>query len=174
MNRFIFLRMALQNIHRGRRFYLPYILTLIGTSAGFYIVRALTLDPGVSQMRGGEEYVRMMLAMGSTVVAFFSAIFLFYSNSFLIKRRRKELGLYSVLGMGKRHIALMLAIETVIIAVSGIALGVAAGLLLYKLALLLLFRIVNFSVPFGFRIDMAAVASTGYSGPSWLPPLSGT
>lgn len=160
MNRSIFLRMALQNIRRGRRFYLPYILTLIGTSAGFYIVRALTLDPGVSQMRGGEEYVRMMLAMGSTVVAFFSAIFLFYSNSFLIKRRRKELGLYSVLGMGKRHIALMLAIETVIIAVSGIALGVAAGLLLYKLALLLLFRIVNFSVPFGFRIDMAAVAST--------------
>lgn len=160
MNRFIFLRMALQNIRRGRQFYLPYILTLIGTSAGFYIVRALTLDPGVSQMRGGEEYVRMMLAMGSTVVAFFSAIFLFYSNSFLIKRRRKELGLYSVLGMGKRHIALMLAIETVIIAVSGIALGVAAGLLLYKLALLLLFRIVNFSVPFGFRIDMAAVAST--------------
>ena len=128
MNRFIFLRMALQNIRRGRRFYLPYILTLIGTSAGFYIVRALTLDPGVSQMRGGEEYVRMMLAMGSTVVAFFSAIFLFYSNSFLIKRRRKELGLYSVLGMGKRHIALMLAIETVIIAVSGIALGVASGM----------------------------------------------
>lgn len=160
MNRFIFLRMALQNIRRGRQFYLPYILTLIGTSAGFYIVRALTLDPGVSQMRGGEEYVRMMLALGSMVVAFFSAIFLFYSNSFLIKRRRKELGLYSVLGMGKRHIALMLAIETVIIAVSGIALGVAAGLLLYKLALLLLFRIVSFTVPFGFRIDMAAVVST--------------
>ncbi|MEA4919685.1 MAG: ABC transporter permease [Clostridiaceae bacterium] len=159
MNSRIFPKMAFQNIKRGKQIYLPYLLTIIGTVAGFYITAALSNDPGITNMRG-SMYVATMLRLGSDIIGFFSAIFLIYTNSFLIKRRKRELGLYAVLGMGKKHISLMLTLETIYISVLGIIAGIAAGMLFYKLALLLLFKILSFPVPFGFHISTKAISIT--------------
>lgn len=145
-------RLALRNIRRNGRFYLPYLLTGMGTAAMLYIVLFLAGNRGVTEMRG-SSYLNALLVLGAAVVGIFSVILLFYTNSFLMKRRRRELGLYNILGMEKRHIARMLLWETLFSAFAGIAGGLAAGILLSKLVLLLLCAILNFDVPFGFEIS---------------------
>ena len=91
-------RMAGQNIVRQRRFFYPYLLTVIGTVAAFYIICAVGTDEGMQNLRGAE-YAVMMAQVGVWVMAFFCAIFLFYTNSFLMMRRTREIGLYNILGM---------------------------------------------------------------------------
>lgn len=159
MSKHIFAKMAVQNIKSNRRIFLPYLLTIIGAVAGYYIVTALGTDPGIMQMRGGN-FVLSLMATGSFIILFFSTIFLIYTNSFVTKRRSKEMGLYSVLGMGKRHIALMMSIETLIIGIIGVVAGLGIGIVFYKLCLLALYKVVDFPVPFGFSISMRVVADT--------------
>lgn len=159
MSKHIFAKMAVQNIKSNRRIFFPYLLTIIGTVAGYYICLALGNDPGIMEMRG-NAYVISMMNIGSAVILFFSAIFLIYTNSFVVKRRQKEMGLYSVLGMGKRHIALMLSVETLIIGAVGVAAGIGVGVLFYKLCLLALYKIVDFPVPFGFYVSFEMVSQT--------------
>ena len=111
MNKLFYPKLAAQNLHKNRQFYLPYILTVLGTAAAFYILAALAnTKPTSTQTR--YYYLSIYMSIGLVVVGLFSVIFLFYTNSFLMKRRGKELGLYNVLGMGKRNIAAMLGFET--------------------------------------------------------------
>ena len=113
----------------NRRFYVPYILTVIGTAAAFYIMAAIVSDPGSKELAAGtangQVYVSMFMTLGMVVLGLFSFIFLLYTNSFLMKRRQKELGLYSVLGMSKTNIAGIMVFESLYIAVIGIAGGLA-------------------------------------------------
>ena len=83
-------KLAWQNIRQNRRFFVPYLLALIGLSAAFYVMSALVLDPGVDSMRGAE-YVKVMMGMGMFIAGIFSAVLLLYINSFLMKQRKKEL-----------------------------------------------------------------------------------
>lgn len=136
-------KLAWGNIVRNRQFYVPYLLTLIGTAAAFYIIGALAGARDLPVMNR-YIYLSMFMTFGLFVIAIFAVIFLGYTNSFLMKRRRKELGLYNVLGMGKRNIARMLGMETVYTALIGIGGGILAGLLLQKLVTLLLCRIMAF------------------------------
>ena len=152
-------RLAAQSIRNNRQFFLPYLLTIIGSSAALYIMTALARDPGVSRLRGAQ-YVQSMMLIGMFVATLFTLGVLLYTNSFLMKRRKKELGLYNVLGMGKRHIALILCLESLYIGVSGIGLGLAAGVLLHKLATLALYRLLTFEVPFGFALSVPALIQT--------------
>ena len=99
MNKGLFPKLAAQNVVLNRRFYFPYLLTIIGTAAGFYDIAAIAYDQGMRQLRGAE-YVAMFSSIGVFIVAVFSAIFLFYTNSFLMKRRSKELGLYNIFDKG--------------------------------------------------------------------------
>ena len=121
----------------NRRFYLPYILTVIGTAAAFYIMAAIVSDPGSKELAAGTSngpmYVSMFMTLGMFVLGLFSCIFLLYTNSFLMKRRQKELGLYSVLGMSKTNIAGIMVFEALYIALIGIGGGIAVGILLTKL-----------------------------------------
>ena len=159
MRKGLFPKLAVQNIVLNRRFYFPYLLTIIGTAAGFYDIAAIAYDEGMGQLRGAE-YVAMFASIGVTIVAAFAAIFLFYTNSFLMKRRSKELGLYNILGMGKGHIALILLWESLYTALIGIVGGLSAGVLLYKLVTLSLHRLLRLEVPFGFEISPRAMAAT--------------
>lgn len=152
-------RLALGNIRKNGRFYLPYLLTGMGTAAMFYIVLFLAGNRGVADMRG-SSYLEALLFLGAAVVGIFSVVLLFYTNSFLMKRRRRELGLYNILGMEKRHIARMLLWETLFSAAVGIAGGLAAGILLSKLVLLLLCAILKFDVPFGFEVSGVGILWT--------------
>jgi putative ABC transport system permease protein len=157
MSRLFFPRLAVSNIRKNGRFYFPYLLTCIGAVAMFYIMCAITFDEGVKKMPGADS-LSFILRLGCIVIAVFSVIFLFYTNSFLIKRRKKELGLYNILGMEKRHIARIMLFETVLIAFAGITGGIAAGVLLHKLIVLCLFKLINFSVPVGFYVSGIGMA----------------
>ena len=145
----------------NRRFYLPYILTVIGTAAAFYIMAAIVSDPGSKELAAGTSngpmYVSMFMALGMFVLGLFSCIFLLYTNSFLMKRRQKELGLYSVLGMSKTNIAGIMVFEALYIALIGIGGGLAVGILLTKLVSLALFRLMRLPVPFGFSVQPIAI-----------------
>lgn len=145
----------------NRRFYLPYILTVIGTAAAFYIMAAIVSDPGSKELAAGTSngpmYVSMFMTLGMFVLGLFSCIFLLYTNSFLMKRRQKELGLYSVLGMSKTNIAGIMVFEALYIALIGIGGGIAVGILLTKLVSLALFRLMRLPVPFGFSVQPIAI-----------------
>jgi len=145
-------KLAAQNMKKNGKYYLPYLLTCIGAAAMFYILFFLSENDGVVTLRGGT-YVMATLWLGSGVIGIFSAILIFYTNSFLMKRRKKELGLYNILGMEKRQIAHFLLWETVYTAVVGIAGGLGVGILLSKLMLLLLCAILRAGVPFGFFVS---------------------
>lgn len=153
-------KLAWGNIVRNRQFYVPYLLTLMGTAAAFYIIAALAGARDLPVMNR-YIYLSMFMTFGLFVIAVFAVIFLGYTNSFLMKRRRKELGLYNVLGMGKRNIARMLGMETVYTALIGIGGGILAGLLLQKLVTLLLCRIMAFhGTGFSFYVSREGILAT--------------
>ncbi len=152
-------RMALVNLARNGKFYIPYLLTVIGTAAAYYIAVALANAPDLPNS-SRYMYLSMFMSIGTFVIAVFAVIFLTYTNSFLMKRRKRELGLYNVLGMGKRHIAIVLGFETAYTAAAGIVGGVLLGMLLQKLAVLLLCRLMRMDIAYGFYVSGAGIAGT--------------
>ena len=159
MGKLLYPRLAWQNIKGDRRFFAPYFLALLGNVAAFYIMSALAVDPGMSQLHGAM-YVQSFCFMGMFIAAVFSAVFLLYVNGFLMKQRKKALGLYNILGMGKSHIAAVLFFETLFVGGAGIVCGLLTGLLFHKLVTLALYKLLRFAVPFGFAISWDAMTRT--------------
>ena len=154
-------KLALQNIGKNRRFYFPYLLTGLLTVAMFYNMLFISTSKDISRMPGTAS-LKFVLDLGSTVVGIFAVIFLIYTNSFLIKRRHKEIGLYNILGMEKRHIAKILSWEMLFTCLIAIPTGLLFGILLSKLLMLLLFRMLFFEVHFGFRSSCRQLSSHAY------------
>ena len=156
---FFYIKMAVQNLVSNRRFYLPYSLCCIGTAAMYYIMSDIATNKTLTFERGAE-YVKMMMGLGIFVLSVFSVFIICYANSFIIKRRRRELGLYNILGMEKRHIAILMMFETLLLGVGCIAAGLAGGMLFSKLTLLVLAQLLRFSVPMGFTISLPGIVMT--------------
>ena len=154
-----FPRLALVNLVRNGRFYGPYLLSCGMTAAMYYILSYLTRSDIVASVRGAG-YLQSLMYLGALVVALFAAVLLLYANSFVMKRRRRELGLYNILGLEKRHIAHLMVWETVYCAAAAILGGLAAGVLLSKLVLLLLLQVSRLPVQYGFEISFPAMANT--------------
>lgn len=146
-NRF-YPRLAAQNLQKNSRFYLPYLFTVMGASAAFYMLLT-TVDPrGIQSLKTGEfGALSAILEIGIVVVALVSGAFLLYTNSFLMKQRGRELGLYSILGMSRKNLTHMLFWETVYTALLGIGGGLIAGAVFDRLLLMLLGRIVGVGIP---------------------------
>ena len=159
MNRFFYGRLAFSNLKKNGRLYLPYILAVIGTSAMYYIIGAIYRDEGIKKMPGSSD-LGLIMGLGCGVIGIFAVIFLFYTNSFLMKQRKKEFGLFNILGMEKHHIGKMMFWETVLVAALSISLGIAGGVLLNKLVTMVLLRLVSFDVPFGFHVSQGSIVST--------------
>ncbi len=155
MNRSVYSRLAVTNLKNNRKTYVPYILTAVLTVMMHYIIDALSQNSSV-----GEGKVQEVLSYAVVVVRIFSIIFLFYTNSFLMKRRKKEVGMYNILGMGKAHIARMFLVETLITASASIGAGIAGGILLGKLMWLVLLKILHYEVNMDFAVSGAAVIHT--------------
>ncbi len=158
MNKFFYGKLAFGNLRKNGRLYLPYILAAVGIGAMYYIMVALTGDKGIEKMPGGGD-LKMIMGLGCVVIMIFAVIFLFYTNSFLMKRRKKEFGLFHILGMEKKHIGKMMFWETCMVGSLSIAGGLAGGILLYKLVVLALLRITGLDVPFGFTVSGAGIAN---------------
>ena len=154
----LYARLAAGGIHRNGRLYLPYILTCSLMAMMFYIVCFLSDNSMLNDMRGGDM-LRQMMGMGVVIMAIFAGIFLFYTNSFLIKQRKREFGLYNVLGMGKRSIARIMTWETAMVYLISMVLGASAGILLSKLAELLAVKILSGKAQYEFSVSISGIIS---------------
>lgn len=152
-------KLAWDGIRKNKKFYLPYILTCIGMVMMFYIIHYLAAMPTLKDMPGGST-MEMVLGFGFWIVALFAVIFLFYTNSFLMRRRQKEYGLYNMLGMGKRHLGILLFWENVMLFVISMVGGLLGGILLSKLAELCLIMVLNGEVNYDLSINMEAFKDT--------------
>ncbi|MEE0748433.1 FtsX-like permease family protein [Evtepia sp.] len=159
MGKLFFPKMAAGNLVRNRRFEFPYLLTGLITVAMFYNMTFLTFHEELKNMPGGAT-IPTIMNLGTMVVGLFALIFLLYTNTFLMKRRHKEIGLYNILGMSKRHIAVVMLWETVYTCLITVVGGLLLGILLSKLMLLLLYKILFFSVSFGFMVSWKSVGIT--------------
>lgn len=159
MSKFFYVKLAANNIKNNSKTYIPYILSSIAMIMMFYNMSFITKAKDIGSMSDSMT-LRSILSMGAVVVGLFSFMFLLYTNSFLVKRRKKEFGLFNILGMEKKHVARIMFFETVIIGIICITIGVLAGILLSKLMLLLLFKIISFNATFGFEIPVSAVIMT--------------
>ena len=154
---FFYSKFALNNLVKNKRFIIPYVLSTIFTIMSFYILSSLAFGDNLNKLPNGIEATKQVLSLGIIVIAIFSTIFLFYTYSFLVKRRVREFGLYSVLGMTKKQIAKILVLETIFIAVTTIVLGIGLGIIFDKLMLLVLLKLFSAGVSFGFSITPIAV-----------------
>ena len=152
-------KLAFTNIRNNKQFYLPYLLTGILCVLMFYSILAMQQNPALAGIRGGTN-LKTILMLGSWVIGFFAAIFLFYTNSFIVKRRKKELGIYNILGMEKRHLACVMTIETAALALAVIAGGLVTGIVFNKLLMMFLYRLTGLNKSIPFYISTAACGMT--------------
>lgn len=153
----LYIKLAAENIKKNGKAYIPYISSCVITVAMFYIIRSLSLNKGLWDFKRGSTIIPQLMFFGAIVTGIFAAIFLFYINSFLMKRRKKEFGLYNVLGMGKGHISRVVALETLYVAGISILLGIGAGIVLDKLMYLTISRIIGADIVLGFYVSVEAV-----------------
>ena len=135
-------RLALSNLIKNRKLYYPYALATILAIAITYIFTSLTLNPHLDDLTGSDP-IKMVLGMGLVIVALSSGIIVLYANSFVMKNRSKELGLYSMLGLEKRHLFSMILKETVIMSFVTLLLGIGVGTLFDKLIYAFLQRLIG-------------------------------
>ena len=159
MKKGLYRRLAWTGIKNNGKLYIPYILTCIGTVMMCYIISFLSTSSTFAAIRGGDT-VQVFLGMGFGVMAVFSLIFLFYTNSFLIRRRKKEFGLYNILGLGKRHLAKVMILETLMIAGITISGGLFLGILLSKFSELFMIKVLGGTGSYTFIIDPVSVKNT--------------
>lgn len=159
MNRMLYPKLAATNIKKNARTYIPYIITCILTVAMYYIMKSLSKNDGLNNILGAGT-VTYTLELGSRITAIFAFIFLFYTNSFLTKNRKKEFGLFNVLGMEKKHIAKIIAYESIYVTLISLAGGFIAGILLDKLMYLVITRIIKSEIALGFYISKEAIIYT--------------
>ena len=157
MHKGIFSRLAKQNIRNNKSTYIPYMITCIFCIAMIYMMEFLRDCPTLDQAVRQADEVRMIVFTGEIVVEIFCIIFLIYSNSFLMKRRQKEIGLYNILGLERNHIGIVMFLETIITSIGSLASGIAAGIIGSKLALLLLLKLLHIPSVLGFYISVKGI-----------------
>lgn len=146
MNSKIYGKLAVTNLKNNRKSYIPYVLASAFSVMMYFIMDNLYRNRSLVE-KGSP--LAIMLSYADAVLLIFSIIFLFYINSFLIKRRKKELGIYNILGMGKGHLGKMLFLESIITTVASIIGGILAGILLS-----------NMGGKIEYRISLASIGMT--------------
>lgn len=159
MSSMFYAHLAVQGMRKNGKIYLPYILTSVGIVMMYYIVSYLTYSKSLYNMTGGRD-MQMILSWGTGVIAVFSFIFLLYTNSFVMRRRKKEFGLYNILGMGKKNIASILIWETLITFLSSVIAGLGLGILLSKLSELCTAKMLGENISLGFTIEKQAIINS--------------
>ncbi len=149
-------RLAVDGMRKNSRLYTPYILTCIGMVMLFYIIHYLAAMGALDDMPGGTTTAQM-LGFGVWIVALFAFIFLTFTNSFLMRRRNKEFGLYNMLGMSKHNLGIVMLFETVIVFAIAVFGGLFGGILLSKLAELGLTRALKGQINYGFTVSYEAI-----------------
>lgn len=139
--------------------YIPFILSGILTIMMYYMVSSLSMNPNMIEIVGGD-IMQQILSLGIYVITVFAVIFLFYTNSFLIKRRKREFGLFNILGMEKKHLSIVIALESIIVFLVSMVLGIGIGILLDKAFYLLIAKMLNASIALGFYISYQSIVNS--------------
>lgn len=155
----IYAKMAFGNIRKNGKYYFPYMVAGIFTVAMYYIMCFIATNQGLEEMKGAL-FLRKSMELGSYIAAIFSFIFLIYANSFLMKRRKKEFGLYNILGLEKRHIGKIMFYENLCITVVDILVGIATGVVFSRLVLLLSGKVIKLEMKIGFSVSSAGIVRT--------------
>ena len=155
----IYFKLAFDGIRKNRKLFLPYIGAGAGMVMMSYIIFFLTENERILSLKGGEA-IHNTLGFGCSVMAIFSCIFLFYTNSFLIRRRKKEYGLYGVLGMGKRQLVAVCFFENLLVTVFSLFFGLVFGITFSKFAELGLVNIASGQADFSFSLEPSAILKT--------------
>lgn len=159
MSRFFYFKLALNNLKRNKTTYIPFIIAGIGMVFTVLVLDALSKNETLRSMRGGES-LNAILMLGTIVVIIFSAIFIVYANSFLLKRRKKELGLYAILGLEKKHVTRVLFYENIVVIAASLGLGILFAVVFGKLCFLILLRVLNRAKGFQFVIPGLTIRNT--------------
>ena len=149
MSRAFYLNLAVDNLKKNARTIIPYILTSVLTTMMLYMVVSLANNPHLNEIVGGTS-IKQLLGFGIVIIEIFAFIFLFYTHSFLIKRRQKEFALFSILGMEKKHLARVLFYETLITLLVSLVLGIGLGVLLDKAMFLIIAKMIGADIVLGF------------------------
>ena len=153
-------RLAWDGLRKNKRLFTPYLLTCVCMVMMFYILSFLGSPETCALLPRGSNTTGKILNLGSFVIFVFSAIFLYYTNSFLVRRREREFGLYNVLGMNKRNLARIVTWESLITAALSLVLGLALGIVLSKLAELGLVNMLGGDINYRIRIDVDSLTRT--------------
>lgn len=155
MSHFFYLKLSLTNIKKNGKTYFPYFLTCVFIVVLFYSMHALSVHKQIS-----SSNLQLLLGLAKNTIGVFSVIFLFYTYSFLMKRRKKEFGLYNILGMEKKHIAKVLFLENIWLFLSSLFVGLLIGVILNKLMFMFLMKVLKFTIPYEFYVGVPSMLVT--------------
>ena len=159
MNKGFYLKMAWGNIRKNRNIYLPYLLAASVMTALFYIQGSLCDMVDISGMKG-KRMMSSLLGISTPITGIFSLVILFYVNSFVMKQRKKEFGLYNVLGMEKRHLARLMSVEILLVAVFSLFFGISGGALFSQLFFLIFYKMIRMEADLTMVIPRGAITET--------------
>lgn len=159
MNKAIYTKLAKQNLIKNKALYGPFMLASVATIAMYYMMESIRINAGLDAMAKTAQ-LKDILGLGTIVIGIFSLIFLFYTNGFLIKRRTKEIALYNILGMEKKHIGKMMFIEVVIVGLLSMTGGIVIGMVFSKLMYLVLLKLLSFDTGFKYVITSGPIINT--------------
>lgn len=159
MSKTFYFRLAFDNLKKNAKMYIPFVLSCILTIMMYYMVSSLSMNPNMIEIVGGD-IMQQILSLGIYVITVFAVIFLFYTNSFLIKRRKREFGLFNILGMEKKHLSIVIALESMIVFLVSMVLGIGIGILLDKAFYLLIAKMLNASIALGFYISYQSIVNS--------------
>jgi len=144
-------KLAFTNLKKNHRGYLPFLISMLFLVAINTMTQIIVNNEGMRALPGGGS-ASAMFGLGHIIIMIFTVIFSFYTNSFLLKQRKKELGLYNILGLGKRELYQLLIWESFFSFLIVIISGLITGLVLSKLAFLVLHRMIGVGTDFVFKI----------------------
>lgn len=154
-----YLKLACSNLKRNKGAYIPFVFASALMVLVYYVFGVITDNPGMDNVPSSDT-LNLIMRIGGVVAIGFSVIFIFYANSFLIRRRKKEIALYGVLGLEKRHVAVMMTFETALCALAAIGLGIIFGMIFAKLAFLILMKMIHLTQSSTLVFEAASVLDT--------------
>lgn len=152
----LYFKLAKTNLSNNKPFYIPYIISSIITVAMLYMMSFLSDNKGLNKIMGADS-LATIFRLGVGIIVIFSYIFLFYTNSFIIKRRKKEIGVYNILGMGKRHLSKVLFVETIYSAIISLVCGIIVGIAFSKFILMVLYGIIGIHKTVEFFVNIHGI-----------------
>ena len=152
----LYFKLAKTNLSNNKPFYIPYIISSIITVAMLYMMSFLSDNKGLNKIMGADS-LAIIFRLGVGIIVIFSYIFLFYTNSFIIKRRKKEIGVYNILGMEKRHLSKVLFVETIYSAIISLVCGIIVGIAFSEFILMVLYGIIGIHKTVEFFVNIHGI-----------------